>query len=421
RKEGSEQEHKRMKAIRVLLLCLLGLLTATGVVAGYQLRKRPGGSGTVKSGVAPSGAPLLVNLTLIPSAAAKGAVCLDGTVPGYHLHPGFGSGADSWLVNLEGGGWCNNAATCRFSKNTMRGSSNYMEKQIQFFGISSNKPEENPDFYNWNRVIVRYCDGASFTGEGYDAKNNLYFRGQRIWSVVMEDLMSKGMRSAKQALLSGCSAGGLSSILHCDEFRALFPQSTKVKCLADGGFFLDAVDVGGGRSLRSFYEGVVNLHGVANSLPKSCTSRMDATSCFFPQNRVPDITTPTFLLNAAYDVWQIQKSLAPGKADPAGSWNGCKFNHTKCDSKQIQFLQGFRNEMINALRGFSTSSKNGLFINSCFAHCQSYNQDTWYADDSPTIGKKVIATSVGDWYFERSQEKAIDCAYPCDKTCHHLI
>ncbi|CAL9185803.1 unnamed protein product, partial [Musa hybrid cultivar] len=456
RKEGSEQEHKRMKAIRVLLLCLLGLLTATGVVAGYQLRKRPGGSGTVKSGVAPSGAPLLVNLTLIPSAAAQGAVCLDGTVPGYHLHPGFGSGADSWLVNLEGGGWCNNAATCRFSKNTMRGSSNYMEKQIQFFGISSNKQEENPDFYNWNRVIVRYCDGASFTGEGYDAKNNLYFRGQRIWSVVMEDLMSKGMRSAKQALLSGCSAGGLSSILHCEEFRALFPQSTKVKCLSDGGFFLDAVDVGGGRSLRSFYEGVVNLHPLNNSdvflvLPVQNSRRCKGSGeqlaqvlyfsdgcnlgrlsspvrwiyksgrCFFPQNIVPNITTPTFLLNAAYDVWQIQKSLAPGKADPAGSWKGCKFNHTKCDSKQIQFLQGFRNEMINALRGFSTSSKNGLFINSCFAHCQSYNQDTWYADDSPTIGKKVIATSVGDWYFERSQEKAIDCAYPCDNTCHHLI
>ncbi|KAJ8475692.1 hypothetical protein OPV22_019419 [Ensete ventricosum] len=411
-----------MKATRVLLLCLLGLLTALGVAAGYQLRKRPGGSGTVKGSVAPSGAPpLLVNLTLIPSAAAQGAVCLDGTVPGYHLHPGFGSGANSWVVNLEGGGWCNNGATCRFSKNTIHGSSNYMEKQVQFSGISSNKPEENPDFYNWNRVYVRYCDGASFTGEGYDAKRNLYFRGQRIWSAVMEELMSKGMRSAEQALLSGCSAGGLASILHCDEFRALFPQSTKVKCLADAGFFLDAVDVGGGRSLRSFYQGVATLHGVASTLPKSCTSRMDATSCFFPENIVPNITTPTFILNAAYDVWQIQRSLAPGKADPTDYWKACKFNHLKCDSKQIQFLQGFRNEMLNALQGFSQSTKNGLFINSCFAHCQAYNQDTWYGDDSPTIGKKRIATSVGDWYFERSKERAIDCAYPCDNTCHHLF
>lgn len=22
-----------------------------------------------------------------------------------------------------------------------------------------------PDFYNWNRVAIRYCDGSSFTGD----------------------------------------------------------------------------------------------------------------------------------------------------------------------------------------------------------------------------------------------------------------
>ena len=52
--------------------------------------------------------------------------------------------------------------------------------------------------------------------------------------------MAKGMRNADQALLAGCSAGGLASVLHCDEFRDLFPDSTKVKCLSDAGLFLDA-------------------------------------------------------------------------------------------------------------------------------------------------------------------------------------
>ena len=42
-----------------------------------------------------------------------------------------------------------------------------------------------------------------------------------------------------QALLSGCSAGGLASIFHCDEFRELFPRTTRVKCLSDAGLFLD--------------------------------------------------------------------------------------------------------------------------------------------------------------------------------------
>ncbi|RZB71352.1 Pectin acetylesterase 10 [Glycine soja] len=49
---------------------------------------------------------------------------------------------------------------------------------------------------------------------------------------------------------------------------------------------------------------------------------------------------------------------------------------------------GFRNQMLNAIKGFSRSPQNGLFINSCFAHCQSERQDTWFADNSPVIGNK---------------------------------
>ncbi|XP_058077761.1 pectin acetylesterase 12-like [Magnolia sinica] len=365
--------------------------------------------------------PLMVGLTLIQGAAAKGAVCLDGTLPAYHLHRGYGSGANSWLILLEGGGWCNDIRNCVYRKTTRRGSSNYMEKQIPFTGILSNKAEENPDFFNWNRVKVRYCDGASFTGDSQNEAAKLYFRGQRIWSAAMEDLMSKGMRYANQALLSGCSAGGLASILHCDEFRELFPGRTKVKCLSDAGLFLDAIDVSGGRTLRSIFGGVVSLQGVGRNLPQTCTSHMDTISCFFPQNLVANVRTPLFLLNAAYDSWQIQASLAPTSADPRGVWRECKLNHARCDGSQIQFLQGFRNQMLNALKGFSVPKKNGLFINSCFAHCQTERQDTWFADDSPILGNKGIAQSVGDWYFDRTGVKAIDCPYPCDKTCHNLV
>jgi len=32
-----------------------------------------------------------------------------------------------------------------------------------------------------------------------------------------------------------------------------------------------------------------------------------------------------------------------------------------------------------------------------------------------------IAIAVGDWFFDRKTVKAIDCAYPCDNTCHNLV
>ncbi|KAF6135147.1 hypothetical protein GIB67_035218 [Kingdonia uniflora] len=365
--------------------------------------------------------PLMVGLTLIQGADAKGAVCLDGTLPGYHLHRGYGTGANSWLIQLEGGGWCNTIRNCVYRKTTRRGSSNYMEKQLPFTGILSNKAEENPDFFNWNRVKFRYCDGASFSGDGQDEVNKLYFRGQRIWSAGIEELMSKGLRQANQALLSGCSAGGLASILHCDEFGDIFPGTIRVKCLSDAGLFLDATDVSGGRTLRNMYAGVVKLQGVQKNLPLSCTNHMDPTSCFFPQNLIANIKTPIFILNAAYDAWQLQASLAPPSADPQGSWSECKLNHALCSTSQIQFLQDFRSQMLNAVKDFSMFQPNGLFINSCFAHCQTERQDTWFADDSPLIQNKGIALSVGDWFFDRVGVKAIDCAYPCDTTCHNLV
>ncbi|KAM1442538.1 hypothetical protein ACFXTO_010513 [Malus domestica] len=364
---------------------------------------------------------LMVGLTIIGGAGAKGAVCLDGTLPGYHLHRGFGSGANSWLIQLEvWGGWCNNIRTCVYRKTTRRGSSKYMEKQLVFSGILSNKAEENPDFFNWNRVKVRYCDGASFSGDSEDKAKELQFRGERIWLAAMEDLKSKGMSYAKQALLSGCSAGGVAAILHCDKFRGLMPGTTKVKCLSDAGLFLDANDVSGGRTLRNLYSGIVGLQGVKPNLPQYCTNHLDPTSCFFPQNLISSIKTPLFILNAAYDSWQIQTSLAPPAADPAGYWRDCRLNHEKCTPSQINFLQGFRNQMLNAVKQFSMSEQNGLFINSCFAHCQSERQDTWFADDSPVIGKKAIAIAVGDWYFDRTSVQIIDCPYPCDNSCHNL-
>lgn len=62
---------------------------------------------------------------------------------------------------------------------------------------------------------------------------------------------------------------------------------------------------------------------------------------------------------------------------------------------KFEFLKfiGLRMSMLSALRLFyEYSSRGGMFINSCFAHCQSESQDTWFAENSPTIDNKVRAT-----------------------------
>ncbi|XP_022878992.1 pectin acetylesterase 8-like [Olea europaea var. sylvestris] len=68
------------------------------------------------------------------------------------------------------------------------------------------------------------------------------------------------MKNVENAILSGCSAGGLASILHCDNFKALVPMVAKVKCFADAWYFINAKDISGAPHIEDFYYDVVKTH-----------------------------------------------------------------------------------------------------------------------------------------------------------------
>ncbi|KAJ6876304.1 hypothetical protein NC652_035619 [Populus alba x Populus x berolinensis] len=458
---------------------------------------------------------LLVKMTLVPNASRIGGFCLDGSLPAYHLHRGFGAGARNWLLQFEvikilmatcsslhhfrdcadlwpgfvwssakegrnslleyskfdrynnpvvtsitpatfiekfcscrdlngptkgnmpkavkelqkmhqrGGGWCNDIQSCLERAQTRRGSTLYMNRLEDFNGILSNNASLNPDFYNWNRVKLRYCDGGSFSGDAKfdNGTSVLYFRGKKIWEAIILDLLPKGLMHARKALLSGCSAGGLSSFLHCENFARILPRNTSVKCLSDAGFFMDERDVTLNHTMRNFFENLVSLQGIEENLNKNCTSFLNNPKlCMFPQYFLKYITTPLFILNTAYDVYQFHHALVPPSADTSGHWNRCKLSIASCDTRQLDILQDFRQDMLVALLSSRIySRRGGMFINSCFAHCQSESQDTWFARDSPQIHSKTIAEAVGDWYFSRNTSLLIDCAYPCGTCCHNIV
>ncbi|XP_016553570.1 pectin acetylesterase 8-like [Capsicum annuum] len=71
------------------------------------------------------------------------------------------------------------------------------------------------NFYNWNNVFARYCDGGAFTGDikSVDPATNLHFRGARIFDAVIE------------AILFGGSANGYPAMLYCDHFHNLLPKA----------------------------------------------------------------------------------------------------------------------------------------------------------------------------------------------------
>ncbi|WOG91194.1 hypothetical protein DCAR_0310442 [Daucus carota subsp. sativus] len=363
----------------------------------------------------------LVPLTLLRNANLTGAFCLDGSFPGYHFQKGFGSGSRNWLLHLQGGAWCNSIASCSERKATNLGSSKYMEQEVNFPGILSSDPSQNPDFFSWNKVVIRYCDGASFAGRPeseFDNSTQLFFRGQLIWEAATDELLSLGMSNARQALLTGCSAGGLATLIHCDDFRDILPKNAKVKCLSDAGFFLNENDIAGNHTIESFFHDVVELQGVSKSLNKDCVAKKDPLKCFFPQEFTSSITTPVFLVNSAYDSWQIPNILVPLSSDLGGDWSKCRLNIHSCSPRQIGILQGFRNSLLKALSDF-LQINGGVFINSCFVHCQTL-AETWHGPAAPKINNKSIAESVGDWYFNDKIVQQIDCPYPCNPTCDRV-
>ena len=48
---------------------------------------------------------------------------------------------------MQGGGWCESVTACMYRKGSRLGSSNLMERQLEFRGILSSNPAENPGPY----------------------------------------------------------------------------------------------------------------------------------------------------------------------------------------------------------------------------------------------------------------------------------
>ncbi|KAH7438554.1 hypothetical protein KP509_04G020100 [Ceratopteris richardii] len=205
-------------------------------------------------------------------------------------------------------------------------------------------------------------------------------------------------------------------MIHCDDFRKQLPDNAVVKCISDAGFFVDVRDVMNKATIQSFYRDVVSLHGMAPQLSASCTR---GDKCIFPQYLVRGIKTPLFVLNAAYDTWQIQNILVP-TTEQSHSWQFCINDPAECSKDQLGLLQGFRVNMLEALDAVEASEEGGLFINSCFIHCQSEFDMTWHRQRTPVINQRSVAEAVGDWFFKRRPAKYIDCPYPCNPSCFKI-
>ncbi|MFS8030222.1 putative pectinacetylesterase/NOTUM [Helianthus anomalus] len=118
---------------------------------------------------------------------------------------------------------------------------------------------------------------------------------------------------------------------------------------------------------------------------------------------MPYVQTPVFILHSTYDTFQVQNILATPQADPSGQFTKCKQDINTCSTDQIQKLQDFRSEFLEALLvAQNGSSRRGWFVNNCFTHGQCEYQRKWLGSLSSKLNNKAIAEVVGDWFYERN-------------------
>ena len=49
---------------------------------------------------------------MLSDAVGAGAQCLDGTPPGYHIQSTSAQDPSTWVIHLQGGGWCTSLQGC---------------------------------------------------------------------------------------------------------------------------------------------------------------------------------------------------------------------------------------------------------------------------------------------------------------------
>ncbi|KAG6409734.1 hypothetical protein SASPL_127776 [Salvia splendens] len=234
------------------------------------------------------------------------------------------------------------------------------------------------------------------------------------WEMLKEMIM--GLRVFTAAILAGGSAGALAAILLCDRYRALIPDAKRVKCLSQSGFFIRAKDLPDANRREGGFAHIIDFHNMIDALPKSCTSKMNASLCLFPEYVVGDVQTPLFLLNPIFDTFQLQHLVRPNPPELDG-WNTTCINNsldpshppcpdlTRCTPSQMQLVKDYGGALLDAINEIQDIPSRGLFLSSCYAH--DFVPATWSAA-SYRLQDKTISQAFSDWYFDRSPAKMID-------------
>lgn len=391
-----------------------------------------------------TGSPMKLHIMSDKGLKGMGAVCLDGSDAAFYFSPAKDpKNANDWQIHFQGGGWCYDELDCwGRSKIPDLGTSLGLAPTMNEGGIMSDDCIVNPDFCNFNRVHMVYCDGNSFSGNrdeplavtGLDGKQKLlYFRGKRIIDATLQTLMTMGLDTAENVLLSGCSAGGLATFLHTDYVynwlsTARIPMK-KFRAAPISGFFLlhDTVEKKPvyADQMKYIYNLANSTHGL-NARCIEAQAEEDRWKCNFAEFAYKYTNAPIFPFNSALDSWQTSciytAELVPGFphqnvtnngiCGAALGWKACASNPEACTSAQMGVMNAYIKDFQLDFDTKATFAKrgNGAFIHSCHTHCEALDSQKW---NTIAVNGHTIQQAFSKWWHSDSEPASSHTYSPC--------
>ena len=333
-----------------------------------------------------------------------------------------------WVLYLEGGLWCWDAATCGLRQQTQpdrmgssswstefaqhgmprssvtirftpRGASEAANAAAAHAGLLSGKEEQTP-FYNANVAFVPACTSDSWAGDNEYA--GFQFRGHRVVSAVVEALLYRhgmSVQPSARLLLGGCSSGGNGAMFNLDLIAAKLPASVQLRGMFDGASWVDVPPLETGAPTLQEQTQLV-MAAAKLPVPAYCLTAFeqggDLWKCIWPSYRLPLVQTPFFLNAFQFDVYVLMEDLYGNDS------TGIQVNSTA----QVALADKLQAATLN-LFGSIEPYKGAVYSSSCLGHCLTISTSL----ATFTVNNVTMLDALRRWYF------AGDAAYRNVQEC----
>jgi len=361
---------------------------------------------------------------------------LDGTPYGFY-HQASTTNSTKWSISIQPGGWCYDEIDC-YCRSKMHYGTSTLLPATAGCQCMNPLPDGSMD-RNCNCLFLPYLDGGSFAGFRAEPVpvpavgdvppgSTVTFRGIKNLDGALEHALAKlGLADATELVVTGASAGGLSTFLHADRItqtvRGGAPELTKVAAAPVVGFFLDAGNMAGSTGATGpntqawsnisshtaanytawmeYAYGMQNMtFGPDGGLTKACQAKHSSQPhlCFQSPHMQEFIETPFFMFNSRFDEWQLLNELQTGTSR----------QHMADEPAVQKAVIGYGATFLDEVAPVGgVGSKNGGFITTCICHSCPWN--------ILALENKTSYEHFADWFYGKTSgagAKHVDIRMP---------